>query len=210
MRSVTKGAEPQILADNKAAWLADYLADPQNKGKRYRYRHGDIKSAIKVESHNKCVYCESKIGHNTPGDVEHKVPTSANSALHFEWNNLTLACTECNRRKRAYFDVVKPFLDPNVAGVEAQVVHHGPVVCWQAGNAAAEVTIKILELHDTSRTELLSRKVERIDALNNVVERLNDSDPLIRDVMRLQIERMKDPSSEYSGMIVSVCDRHGL
>lgn len=209
MRSVNKGHEPQILTDNKLTWSAEYEADKGNKTKRYRYRHPEIKTALKRETAEKCVYCESKIGHNTPGDVEHKIPTSADSSLHFEWSNLTVACTECNRRKRDYFDVVKPFLDPYSAGIEARIVHHGPIVCWAPGDAVAENSVKILELH-AGRTDLISRKAEAIDALNNVVERLSDPDPLIQDLMRLTIRKMRAPQSEYSGMMVSVCEKYGL
>lgn len=209
MRSVNKGPEPQVLQDNKANWAAEYEADKESSTKRYRYRHRDIKSALKNETAEKCVYCESKIGHNTPGDVEHKIPTSVDISLHFEWSNLTIACTECNRRKRDYFDALKPFLDPYNAGIEARIVHHGPIVCWTPGDAVAENSVKILELH-AGRTDLISRKAEAIDALNNVVERLADPDPLIQEIMRLTIQKMKSPSHEYSGMIASVCDTHGI
>lgn len=210
MRSLSKGPTPKILSDNQATWTAAYVADKTNDTKKFRYRHEDIKSALKEETGFKCVYCESKIGHNTPGDVEHKIPSSADETKHFEWSNLTVACTECNRRKRAYYDMVKPFLDPYVPGIEDRLVHQGPVVSWKPGDVVAEVSVKILELNSDARAQLISQKVEKIDSLNNVVARLHDADPLLRDLMRLKVQEMSEPTAEFSGMVVELCKQYGI
>lgn len=209
VRSLTKKPEPEVLRNNKAVWLFEYLCDKNNSTKKYRYRNKEIKKTLKEETFNKCVYCESKIGHNTPGDIEHKVPSSVDDTKHFDWDNLTIACTECNRRKNDYFDVLKPFLDPYVHGIEARVVHLGPVVNWAQGDVCAEISIRELELNG-SRIELISRKIEAIDNLNNIVGRLNESDPLIKELMFRKISELKGMGAEYSGMLCSVCRNYGL
>ena len=111
------------------------------------------------------------------------MPTSVDEAKHFEWNNLTIACTECNRRKSAYFSVLKPFLDPYLGGIETRLVHLGPIVCWHPGDTIAEATVKTLELHNNARATLVAKKVEHLDHLNNVAARMNEADPLIGDLM---------------------------
>jgi uncharacterized protein (TIGR02646 family) len=133
MRNLTKLEEPAVLAANAALWLEEFLPDQTNKTKRYRYRHADIKSTLRAETSDKCVYCESKLGHSAPGDIEHKVPSSKVPQLHFDWANLTLACQECNRRKNAFYLEHDGFLDPYVDDVEAMLEHHGPVVMWRTG-----------------------------------------------------------------------------
>lgn len=210
MRRVTKVAEPDVLRDNYQVWTAAYLADRENSTKKYRYRHSDIKNALRQETADKCVYCESKVGHNTPGDVEHMTPSSIDPEEHFTWSNLTLACTECNRRKNNYFDAEKPFLNPYTDDVEDRVVHHGPVVSWKPGDQHAEITIRTLELNEWVRGTLIARKVEKIDELNNLVARLRSNDELIRELMRVKLTRMKGKEGEYSGMINAVCAAYGL
>src|SRR4051794_22793171 len=123
MRRVSKLPAPAILAENAATWLAEFCEDPNSGARRYRYRAPEIKAVLREETASKCVYCESKIGHNCPGDVEHKVPSSRCRDLHFEWSNLTIACTECNRRKNAYYDPILPFLDPYEDPVEDLLLH---------------------------------------------------------------------------------------
>lgn len=206
MRNLEKRPCPQVLADHAEEWTEDYIADRDNKTKRYRYRHPEIKAELVAETSNKCVYCESKVGHNTPGDVEHKIPTSADRSQHFSWANLTIACTECNRRKRAYFDEVKPFLDPYNDDVESRVVHHGPVVAWIPGDESSEISVKTLELHDNSRSQLLMRKVEKIGEVNELFARKASTESaLLREVLAAQIEQMRSSNAEYSAMINAVC-----
>ena len=210
LRNLVKTEEPAVLRENKDAWTTAYKEDLKNKTKKYRYRHPDIKSALIEETANKCVYCESKIGHNTPGDVEHKIPSSENRDMHFHWENLTIACTECNRRKNRYYNPEAPFLDPYSNDVESVIVHHGPIVCWRAGDAAAETTVRILELHNSERKELIERKIEKIAHMNNIIERMNSAPPLLKSLLRIQLDELRSKDSEYSGMIISIGNAHGI
>ncbi len=211
MRKLEKCPCPDILSDKYDVWTAEYVADKTSKTKKYRYRHPDIKEALKKETGWKCVYCESKIGHNTPGDIEHKVPSSKAEHLNFAWTNLTVACGECNRRKNDYYEEDEEFLDPYSDDVEHTIQHYGPVVGWRNGDERAEITVKTLELDTAARLPLIIRKCETIEELNNVVERYSkEENPTIRALMKKKIERMVDRNSEYSGMIKAVIDGKGL
>jgi len=205
VRKITKLPCPEVLQQNANSWSQAFLADPNNSTKRNRYRHRDIKETLLRETNDKCVYCESKVGHNTPGDVEHKTPSSKQPHLHFSWENLTIACTECNRRKSDYFDPNVPFLDPYSDDVEERVIHLGPLVSWRPGDNSAEVTVRMLELHDHSRDDLIKRKIEAIDKLNNLVARYLNENGVLREMIYLLIERMKSPESEFSAMNLSIC-----
>ena len=159
----------------------------------------------------KCVYCESKLGHNTPGDTEHKIPSSIKEELHFAWDNLTLACTECNRRKSNYYVEGQEFLDPYNDDVENLVRHLGPLVSWAPGNIRAEITVKKLELHTIARLELFARKAETIDKLNTAVERwVEQEDESMKALIKKEIEHMTDKYSEYSGMVISTLAAKGV
>ena len=134
MRKLEKLPCPKILSDNFDVWTEEFLADTTSSTKKYRYRNPAIKEVLKNETGWKCVYCESKIGHNTPGDVEHKIPSSKAEGLHFDWDNLTVACGECNRRKNDHYEVGQEFLDPYIDDVEHEIEHYGPVVGWRNGD----------------------------------------------------------------------------
>lgn len=211
MRSVQKLPKPQVLAQNEKQWLDEFMADRQNSTKRNRYRHSEIKATIRQETFEKCVYCESKLGHNTPGDIEHKIPSSKVPLLHFTWENLTLACTECNRRKNDFYQEFEGFLDPYVDDVLQILEHQGPVVSWRAGNARGEAFVGTLELCSASRTPLIARKIEKLNQLNHVLERYQAAeDELMKGLLSRQIRDMASPSSEFSAMILATVMSKGF
>lgn len=211
MRNLLKVDEPNVLSDNHESWLEEYEADKTSSSKKYKYRHPDIKQSLKEETGFKCIYCESKIGHNTPGDIEHKIPSSKRPELHFTWANLTIACTECNRRKNDYYTVGDEFLDPYTEDVEGQLEHHGPLVLWKTNNTRAEISVKILELHSSKRKELIARKIGRIEEFNNLVERYtSESNEVLKGILGKQIEEQLDKHSEYSAMLASVLTNKGI
>ena len=207
MRQLIKLDEPQVLQDNKEQWTEEYM-QVKSQGKvpdsiKYRYRHRDIKDQLKNETHNKCIYCESKIGHNTPGDVEHIKPSSKNDNLHFDWNNMTIACAECNRRKSDYNDDEIPFLNPYSDEVEQMLISAGPLLFQEPGNKSAEITIKILELNDyDKRGELISRKIDRLKEIQNLVERWKEeTNPKVKNILKKELENQCKKDKEYSLML---------
>lgn len=211
MRNINKLDEPAVLEQNKASWLAQLLEDRASNYRKTKYRHPEIKTALVTETGSKCVYCESKIGHNTPGDVEHKVPVSFNIERIFEWSNLTIACTECNRRKNDYFEEDNEFLDPYTDNVESMLEHHGPLVYWNIGNSRAEITIRILELNDASRTNLILRKTRVLEDASNLIERWNsETNRVLRSLLMKKAEEMVNVKSEYSAMVYSFFNSKGF
>lgn len=202
MRRLTKNSTPQVLVDNGPTWLAEYQADRDSPAKRNRYRHWEIKTALISETGGKCVYCESKVGHNTPGDIEHKVPTSKNEVLHFEWGNLTVACTECNRRKNNYYVQGEEFLDPYVDDVEACLFHAGPFVHWVAGHARAEITVRMLQLDSLGRPALIDRKRENLEKARTLLELVAaaSGDPILHALREDEVDRMCSLDAEFSAM----------
>ncbi len=212
MRHISKLAEPNVLLQNKTNWLADYKADKTNGTNKYRYRHSDIKGQLKTETGFKCVYCESKIGHNTPGDVEHIIPSSKNEDTHFVWDNLTIACTECNRRKNDYYEHGEEFLNPySDNNLEYLIEHFGPIVNWRNGHVRAEITVKILELNKPTRVQLILRKIEKIEDTNTLIERyIAEQNPTLKQIHKLQLEQMTLVDAEFSGMVKSLVDQKGI
>ena len=205
MRKLIKVEPPEILKRLGPEWLRDFLQQPANQTRRFRYRHEDIKTRLKEETSGKCVYCESKIGHNTPGDVEHILPVSRCNKKLFVWENLTIACTECNRRKGAYYDPNCSFMDPYLDDVEERILHYGPIVSWRTGDVRAEVTVKRLELNSATRIELITRKIERIDEVKHLMERIvTVAEPTLKKLLRLQLDEWASRAGEFSAMVRAV------
>jgi uncharacterized protein (TIGR02646 family) len=118
-----------IFVDRKNVKAPDCLTAKNSKGRKERenaikhfsksimkfnftaYKQSDVKDALIQLFNGKCAYCESKILHLYPGDVEHFRPKSLIKYpkedkvteikpgyywLASDWNNLLLACKNCN------------------------------------------------------------------------------------------------------------------
>ena len=86
------------------------------------FGHAEVKAALRAVQHDKCAFCESKITHVSPGDVEHFRPKAGYRQkpsdplarpgyywLAYEWSNLLLACPICNQRfKENHFPLANP------------------------------------------------------------------------------------------------------
>lgn len=201
MRCMVKLPEPEVLRENAATWLEEFLQDIGNETKKTRYRHHEIKSTLKAETHDKCVYCESRIGHNTPGDIEHKVPSSKDRTKHFTWSNLTIACTECNRRKNAFYREYDGFLDPYLDLVDEFIEHNGPVVTSKPGQERGELFVSVLKLCSPDRLTLVTQKIQKICELQHVLERYNATTGPLQEMLKRQLIEMAHPKSEYSAMV---------
>ena len=66
-----------------------------NIGKNYS--SSEVKKRVQEDFCSKCYICEQK---NTRSvEVEHFKPHKGDSSLKYDWNNLFLACSQCNRTK---------------------------------------------------------------------------------------------------------------
>jgi len=73
------------------------------------YKSAEVKGALNVLFHEKCAWCESRLGSTTPGDICQYRPKGsvAESPAHpgywwlaSQWENLLLSCPDCNRTRR--------------------------------------------------------------------------------------------------------------
>lgn len=102
MIAVTRSKKPAVLERKEQEWLAALrraATKAQNEDATNKYRHSQIKTALNTLFHGKCAYCESKIKHVSDPHIEHYRPKSKFPELTFAWDNLLLACGQCNSTK---------------------------------------------------------------------------------------------------------------
>lgn len=75
--------------------------------KFYSRNRPEIISALKEETQNTCAYCETRI--TGSGNLDHIKPKSKFPELVFDWENITIACSQCNARKSAKEISLNPF-----------------------------------------------------------------------------------------------------
>lgn len=203
MIHLQKQPPPRVLIEHAEEWRDEYVraraSGTVTATVRFRYRHPDIKATLLRETSEKCAYCESKIPHSFPGEIEHIVPSSVRPEFIVEWWNLTLVCSECNRRKGAYHDDEEPLLNPYVDEPGAHLQFYGPLCLNVPGSLKGIRTVHLLEL---SRTALPERRSERLLAVQALIDRWEMVEPgATKDILKAAILREADPPNEYSAAV---------
>jgi uncharacterized protein (TIGR02646 family) len=147
--------------------------------------------------HSKCAFCETSIPSDASLNVTHFRPVVSDQGsrvgsggywwLFYEWENLYLACAECQRASRGTFPVKGPratpnqlgealkseqrlLLDPCEAGVESELTFErssGRVTALstRADLSVATVAVTTIEVFQLNRPELVERRTTTADAL---------------------------------------------
>ena len=198
MIRLNQGAQPQVLAENGDAWVAEYVnwrKNPVGKEPR-RYAQPEIRSVLEAETGSKCAYCEGRIKDVAYTHIEHKLPKSKYPKLVCTWENLTIACPKCNTKKGDYDVPECQLLDPYVDDVEEEVAFGGPLALPRGG-ARAHATITRLELN---RMELLFARGEALTSLHrllDLVERASGQPALVWSLW-LEIDVVTAAKGEFA------------
>ena len=197
MIKLTKTDEPNVLAANRVAWTAELLAaiaaDNKEEIRKItsKYNHKDVKDALKIETNEKCAYCEAKVTDVAYGDIEHVTPKVSNRDRTFDWQNLTLACSPCNTNKGIKEDILDPYQDEP----SEHIFFIGPFI--KAKTDRGLTTILELELNRTPLIESRNREIERYA---NEIEKifLMDNDRIKELLMSSILTEIKTRKQEFT------------
>lgn len=200
MIKITKGDCPRILQENATSWTQTLLTklasgEEPTATERSRYNHPEVKEALVKETYGKCAYCESKVRHVAPGDIEHITPKSVRPEFWYEWSNLTLACPVCNRNKGVRDEGL---VDPYEVDPEEFLHFAGAFVFGRPGNDSGKLTERVLDLN---RAALVERRLERLNAIFSLLDVIKrTSSPQVRAILEHDfLEEVRD-DKEYSAM----------
>lgn len=204
MIKLNKQHKPAILAANEQVWTDEYIRfkngdDNVPKAAQFRYRHHDIKEALREEASDKCIYCESKISHIFPGETDHIIPVSKKIEYVVKWDNLGYVCKECNRLKSNYHDDNLPLLNPFVDDPNEYLLFFGPLVLAKPGQNRGQITTDLLQL---SRAALVERKKDRIEKVKALLDRaLLLPEGEAREFLVDQARKEAAPEREFSATV---------
>lgn len=203
MISLRKLNAPDILVRNKEYWDEQYEkyrnGEDVPRNIKTKYRKPEIKDVIKIETHDKCAYCECKVPHSQPGDIEHIVPKSVDPTLIFDWENLTLSCRTCNHSKHTYYDPEVPLINPYRHNPEDHLEATGPLVLAKTRDNIGETAQTILRLN---RNALLEQRAERILKVKKLIDHyLSEDDKTRKRLLKIQLLQETEPDKEFSFVI---------
>lgn len=221
MTPLKRCIEPAILKQNSAAWTAEYIEDVRKAeaaGRRAprpsssRYGHGEIRDALRAISAGKCFFCEKRLGDDET--VEHYVDIAEDRGRAFEWENLYLCCTGCQRQRTEATVPRSDCLDPcrPRAHPRDHFVFHAERMTPRDMSSLGRSTI---EKYQLNRVQLQGERIKELQNFRDLVEGIRISrthhgrnmlTPQERDLI---ISRC-DPSCAFSLMVYWEIVRSGL
>jgi len=105
--------KPAVLRDNEEEWTQRLLERrrerPRQRPSDKQYGHPEVRAALGAMSHQKCFYCEGKPARLT---VDHGIEVEEAPELSFAWDNLYLACDDCQNKLSNRTLAVRDCADP--------------------------------------------------------------------------------------------------
>lgn len=110
MIKVKRNEKPQELTEELEKKLTEEF---KNNSKKDVWNKSFIRKALLSQCHNKCVYCESRIGEeNSKMEIDHYHCKSRYPDEVVKWENLFPACSHCNSNKSSHDTCVAPIINP--------------------------------------------------------------------------------------------------
>lgn len=160
------------------------------------YKHPDNKAALRAASHDKCMYCESKVSHVYYGDVEHIRPRARFPHLECEWTNLGFVCARCNGAKRDKWSEETAFINPYDEDPEEHLAALGAFIYQRNGSERGEYTWRELELN---RPDLLECREARIGELRTLIDKIRRTgDGTLRGLVQQELQAAIADSNPYT------------
>ena len=174
------------------------------------YKHPKNKEVLKNASHDKCMYCESKISHTYPGDVEHIKPKAADKfpELEFAWDNHGYCCWKCNNEKSdKYFDGIE-FINPYDEEPENYLYAFGAFIFHKQWSERGEITVREIKLN---RPELIEKRGTRISAIQKAIDAcFRTKSEYLRKLALDELKQEENIDKEYSMIIKALLNANEL
>jgi len=95
MRHIKRLPVPQILSDRGNLWLQAMIDKNLLRPDPSKYGNPAIRRDLNSMSSTKCFYCETNLK-GLIKEIDHFIEVKVNRDLSYIWENLYLACTNCN------------------------------------------------------------------------------------------------------------------
>ena len=208
MRHIKRFPEPAILKEKQTEWQEKYKAklavDSKARPDNSKYAHKEIKDSLYAMSYGKCFYCESKLSGGNK-EVDHFVEVAIDHSKAYEWDNLYLACTNCNDKINHEAIPVTDALDPccdSDEEIQQNITFVDEQICAVPGSTKGLNTIKKYRLNtdllDMRRGQWLRKLLKTVADIEAVM--IDEGRKSVTDSEKKTLLRYMSPDQPYSLM----------
>lgn len=195
MRPIERSEVPDEIRAELEEWKEELIGEGLTKD-QVKYRYKKLKDYLSEDTHDKCMYCESKISHISYKRVEHIHPKSEYPEGALCWRNLGIACERCNTEKGDYSSVEDPLVNPYQDNPDAHFIFDSTQLFPRFDGGKGETTEQVLDLNAGS---LVLKRKEKVEQVVRLVRASKEAESkALAEVILERAEGHGDPEEEYS------------
>jgi hypothetical protein len=214
MRYVKRLPTPQILAQRGAQWTQDFLGSTKSRPDGSKYAHAQIRSTLDSMSFHKCFYCEQKLK-GRPKEIDHHIEVSERRDLAYDWDNLYLACDNCNNKLDNLSIPISQALNPckdSDADIEIHITFEKDVIRPKNGSAKGLITIQKYKLDTELLDYVRSRQIQKFTDLLLAIYRqqIQEGGRQMTQAEKQSLKCFADPDASFSLMFRILLQELGI
>jgi len=214
MRSINRFEEPDILVRKKDEWTRKFIESGKARPDNSKYGHRQINTALYSMSHNKCFYCERQLK-GVPSEIDHYIEVAENKLLAFEWDNLYLACDNCNDKisnlSISVNDVINPCGTTDIE-IESHITFVDEEITALNGSELGLQTIQKYKLSSKQLDYLRAKELKKFHMTLIEIQRKQvlDGRQTLTAQERALLIQFSHPDKPYSLMFKKLLEANGI
>lgn len=214
MRHIKRINKPDILVRKEQEWTQNFIHSDKTRPDSSKYGHREIRESLIAMSFHKCFFCETKLA-IAQSEVDHFVEVAEKKELAFEWDNLYLACNECNRKKLDNSAIpVADTLDPckhTDTEIKKHLTFEDEIIRI---NNESEIGFRTIQKYKLDRNTLNYHKLRHLSQFKDVVisiqRKMHQHSRPINDFEKQQLKRFAQQDNPFSLMFENLLSKYNI
>ena len=216
MIHIKRFPKPNILVRKEKEWTEKFLASVKKRPDNSKYGHQEIRTQLNSMSYHKCYYCERKLK-GVPGEIDHYIEVSDPNGreLVYNWDNLYLACGNCNSKvpntEIPVNEVLNPCLNTDNE-IQGHLTFEKEIITAISNSKIGLQTIQKFRLN----TEMLDHlRLKQLDLFKDVLLQIKDNQVKsgrnnLTDVEKESLFRFSQADHPFSLMFKLLLIKYGI
>lgn len=209
-------AKPEILVQKQEEWTDKFMKSGNKRPDNSKYGHKQIRNSLNSMSFHKCFYCERKLT-GVSKEIDHfiEVADPNGKELAYEWNNLYLACDNCNDKFDNTNIPISEVIDPcshSDIKIQKHLTFDDECITARNNSDMGLRTIKKFrldtELLDMLRSKQLSLFYKILHQIN--VNRINDKGRKMNEDEKECLKKFAQKDHQFSLMFKNLLSKYNL
>ncbi|MEK6476255.1 HNH endonuclease [Catalinimonas sp. 4WD22] len=211
MRFIQRLPKPDILERKEESWRERFVNSDNPRPSNKQYAHQQIRDRLNTMSFHKCFYCERKLK-DVPQEVDHFIEVAERKDLAFDWDNLYLACDNCNNKKNNLHIPVTEALDPCRDSddiIQEHLIFEDEIIRTKNGSQLGLRTIQKFKLNSDQLDKVRLTQIKYFEQLlSKILIAMHQEARGILEQEKEALLSFKNPDRPFSLMFKVMLDKY--